>query len=902
MTSPGGPPVPSDSSEVRRDDEPRDWSRIRTSILVGLVCFLIYNANGRAITAGDTYPARYLPFAIVEHHTVLMNPIERIAAQGRPETAFWMLRHPKGHIVSLYPVVVPVVVSPLYIPAVAYLHDRGWTDARMDYVARVMEKFSASMMAALSAALMYLALRRRTTNRNALLLTFAYALGTTTWVISSQALWQHGLAQLLAVASLLLLTGRCTTPRAIVVALLCGLLAGNRPPDAILAAALGVYALFWAGRRRALLLAIVAALPMAVVLFYNVRYCGSIGGGYGVLGNATFFHYPILQGLAGLLVSPTRGLLVFSPFLIFAGLIVRHLPARRDDRLLALLLGAAVILQLLLYAKIDWRGGMSWGPRYMTDLLPFLIWLLIPVVDALRNTGRVLFHVAVAISIAIQAIGAFAYDPSLDAVFASQLEGADKMKPAWEWKNSPILTSIKNGLAPRELFVEVRGTFDAVESGGVLSAEITAGEKAAAIGWTLAGDETPWQVAVVIDGRRTFATTTFTDRADVRATLQETNPAGWRIPIDTAGLASGDHRFVVLVWPSARSDVRYLTERIVTVRNGTGATPATKKTIVEPPDLRESAAKAAAQIRVHQRKDGFWLTSFTDVTRHEQPRPEMNTFLTSLLVDLLDPIAETAGLDESVRNARQHLARQIEPGGLVRYHGRPDGPGIGSLGCVITPDTDDTALVWRIAPAADRTQLTSALATIDRYRTTEGLYRSWLAPRDSYQCLDPGRDPNPTDVAIQIHLLLLLSEVRPDAGRALCTALRGAIDEDRIWVYYAKTPLVPMLRLPDLDRAGCRMQLPESRTRTDVAGQTIWLTVAQMLAPAERPDPMLMRAVLRELARDDFALLRTNPPLLYHNDLTATVPRYYWSEDAGYALWLRLHETYRHSSDPKPGL
>ena len=58
------------------------------------------------------------------------------------------------------------------------------------------------------------------------------------------------------------------------------------------------------------------------------------------------------------------------------------------------------------------------------------------------------------------------------------------------------------------------------------------------------------------------------------------------------------------------------------------------------------------------------------------------------------------------------------------------------------------------------------------------------------------------------------------------------------------------------------------------------------------PDAVLIRAVLRELARDDFALIRTDPPLLYHNDLTATVDRYYWSEDAGYALWLRLYDEY----------
>jgi hypothetical protein len=58
------------------------------------------------------------------------------------------------------------------------------------------------------------------------------------------------------------------------------------------------------------------------------------------------------------------------------------------------------------------------------------------------------------------------------------------------------------------------------------------------------------------------------------------------------------------------------------------------------------------------------------------------------------------------------------------------------------------------------------------------------------------------------------------------------------------------------------------------------------------PDAAEIRQVLRQLAHDDFAEVRTNPPLLYHNDLTATVPRFYWSEDVGYALWLRLAHEY----------
>ena len=152
-----------------------------------------------------------------------------------------------------------------------------------------------------------------------------------------------------------------------------------------------------------------------------------------------------------------------------------------------------------------------------------------------------------------------------------------------------------------------------------------------------------------------------------------------------------------------------------------------------------------------------------------------------------------------------------------------------------------------------------------------------------------------------MHLLLLLSEVRPAAGHALCEALRSVVDDDRVWVYYRKTPLIPILRLADLRRAGCALQLPESRMRTDVPGQQIWVSVVRMLgngAPGSAPpDPALIRAVLRELARDDFALIRMDPPLLYHNDLTATVSRYYWSEDVGYALWLRLYDQYGHPGD-----
>jgi hypothetical protein len=867
---------------------------LRASLLLGLCCLLLYNANGRSISAGDTYPARYLPFAIWRYQSVLLDPIASLTAQGRGDTAFWMVPVPGGHTISLYPVVVPVLIAPLYLPAVGYLHLRGWTDWRLDHVARVMEKLCASLLAALSASLLYLLLRRRAAPPIALLLTLAYAFGTTTWVISSQALWQHGMAELLVIGALLLLNRPCTAPRALAAGLLIGLIAANRPPDAILAAALGAYGLFWAGRRAALFAA-AAAVPMGLVLLYNLGVAHNLAGGYGLVGKATYFRHDLLPGLGGLLFSPTRGLFVFSPFLLFLVVAWRYLPRDRGERGLTLAMSAGVVLQLLLYAKGDWRGGISWGPRYMTDLLPLLLWMLVPVVTALRGLGRACFLLAVGAAVVIEAIGAFCYTGATDLAIFAVTSGPHQMRAAWDWRNAPFVASLQHGLAPAELTIEMRGNLDVIEAGGRATSAVTAGQEVAAAGWALAGHATPRQVAVIIDGRQTVASHTFFDRPDVRGALHEASPAGWRIPLGTAGLAPGEHHLTAFAWASENGEGYYLDERKLTVR---GAHE----------DLDDSFRTAAARLRAHQQGPGYWLTAYTSAARFQEPRQEMNTFLTALLIDLLDPLATTGGLGDSVQRARRHLTGQIEAGGLVRYHGLPDAPGIGTLGCVITPDADDTALVWRLAPDDDRRDhrsLQAALATLDRYRTREGLYRTWLAPREAYQCLDPGRDPDPADIAIQMHVLLLLAKVQPPAGRALCEALRPVVDQDRVWVYYRMAPLVPILRLTDLRRAGCELELPESRLRTPVPGQEIWVSVVRLLGGARSPggspaDAAEIRAVLRQLAKDDFALLQKSPPLLYHNDLTATVPRYYWSEDVGYALWLRLYDENAHLGHPHP--
>jgi hypothetical protein len=311
-------------------------------------------------------------------------------------------------------------------------------------------------------------------------------------------------------------------------------------------------------------------------------------------------------------------------------------------------------------------------------------------------------------------------------------------------------------------------------------------------------------------------------------------------------------------------------------------------------ELANAARRAAEVLTERQQGPGYWLTEFTDVTRFEGQRREMNTFLNAMMIDVAGPVAEAAGIARLLRRAHDFLTSQIEAGGLVRYHGRPDAPTISSLGCAITPDSDDTALVWRVAPDQRPELLPMALATFNQFRTTDGLYRTWLAPQDRYQCIDPGKDPNPADIGIQMHVLMLLAQADPPAAHALCEALRQRLADDSIWVYYAIAPLVPILRLTDLRKAGCPLQLPPSRLQTTVPGQEVWIELIQLLRRMESPedtnrDYASTAELLHQLAADDFSLLARAPPLLYHNDLTASVRRFYWSEELGYALWLRLY-------------
>jgi hypothetical protein len=123
-----------------------------------------------------------------------------------------------------------------------------------------------------------------------------------------------------------------------------------------------------------------AMLIGALLMFFNTsRYGNPFDTGY--LATETFSAV-WWQGILGQLVSPGRGLLLYSPILILCcwGII----PLMRRDRLFSLLAGGVILAHLLVYGKwFMWHGGFAWGPRFMVPALPFLCLFLAPPLQSL---------------------------------------------------------------------------------------------------------------------------------------------------------------------------------------------------------------------------------------------------------------------------------------------------------------------------------------------------------------------------------------------------------------------------------------------------------------------------------------------------------------------------------------
>lgn len=354
-------------------------ARPRAAVTAGalfLLCCAVYCAVGRYYLVLDAYPNEILPDAIVRHHTLTFDAYFDAA---NPTLPYFLVRS-QGHLISYYPIVPGLLNVPAYLVArAAGVSFHALANRQM------IAKATAAWTAAASVACLYLFLLRLLPAargpRAALGFALFYAFGTCLWPIGSQALWQHGPGLMFLTAALACLV-RPESRWFPLAGLWLGMAVWNRPADVLFAAPLALYVLLH-HRARLLAFAAAAALPALAMGAYSQLYWGSLAAlGQGhrssgtMLGVQYHLHGPFLAGLAGILVSPARGLLVFTPaFLLALPELARSLVRPRAPLLRYLCLGTLGLLVLV--AKINvWWGGHSFGYRYLIGAVPTFTVLL----------------------------------------------------------------------------------------------------------------------------------------------------------------------------------------------------------------------------------------------------------------------------------------------------------------------------------------------------------------------------------------------------------------------------------------------------------------------------------------------------------------------------------------------
>lgn len=418
-----------------------------------LALFVAYNANGREIGSYDSLPTKLAAREFLLRGTLKLN----YAVGALPELALrWgFVLGKDGSYRSVYSPAPSIIAAGLTWP----FSKSGIVNLRAPRAPALMAKATASLLVALAAALAFISARQRLPQGRALFLAIGLALGTGYWYMASQTLWQTETAVLglaLAVAAFAAPRDLVNIRAAIAIGAGLGLAAVARPQLAPLVAVLLAGTWVRAPLRTALV-ATAITLAFGIALgAANLRWFGDPRGAQVWLqdvnarihGTRSMF---VVEpgGFIGLLVSPSRGLIVFSPVVLvaFAGVPRAFKEGWRSPLPWCAL---AIASQYVLYGSYAvWWAGHTYGPRYLVDVLPVAVPLAAVAMSAPRpgRVARIAAGAALAWSIGVAAIGAFCYPHGL---WNSQPTDVDlDHSRLWSVSDNQIVRTLAAGLSPQ---------------------------------------------------------------------------------------------------------------------------------------------------------------------------------------------------------------------------------------------------------------------------------------------------------------------------------------------------------------------------------------------------------------------------------------------------------------------
>jgi hypothetical protein len=276
---------------------------------------------------------------------------------------------------------MPPGSSILSIPFVAVLNTLGISAVKSDgsYDNRgevIIESGLAALLMALLAAVFFYTARLMLPLGWSVLVALGGALGTQVYSTASRALWSDTWGILLLGFVIFLLLGHETGRRRLSPVLFASLLSWMyfvRPTFAVHIFAISVY-VFIFYRQLFLRYALTGAVWLALFILYSWRHFHQLLPSYYRASRLQFSSF--WTALAGNLVSPARGVLVYVPVLLFVFfLLARYRRYLAHVRLVWLSLTIIAGHLIAVSGFSHWWGGHSFGPRMTTGLVPWFVLL-----------------------------------------------------------------------------------------------------------------------------------------------------------------------------------------------------------------------------------------------------------------------------------------------------------------------------------------------------------------------------------------------------------------------------------------------------------------------------------------------------------------------------------------------
>ncbi len=415
------------------------------SFLTLIFCTSFY-LMGPIRIAGDVVPATLLPFSIVLNHNIYLDKFVEYYKKNDTQTKYFY--NYDSHYISSYPITLPLIISPIYIPLKAFYNFNKMSVEQIIALAYKMGKFVSALITSLSVMFFFILSENLLQNtKKSIFLSIVYAFATENWAIASNSLWQHGFSELMIILcfiSILKLENNIKSKTfSFLLGLFLALAISERPTDIVFAVPVFLYILIYKNNYLIYFLLPLALIGSGLITF-NLMFFKRLTGGYDANFNGNIF-----KGIIGLLFSPGRGLLIYTPITIFSfvGLIL-SLKNNKIENKIYPIASIFIIGQILLIAKWNmWWGGWTYGPRLLTDIVPALILLLAPILAIISKNKIILFCFTslVMISIFIQIMGRF----FVGGYAWNSYYSVDK-KPSclWNIKDSPILWALEDKKTP----------------------------------------------------------------------------------------------------------------------------------------------------------------------------------------------------------------------------------------------------------------------------------------------------------------------------------------------------------------------------------------------------------------------------------------------------------------------